>query len=103
MATQDRAAASGKVGTEEAILTTQNTQYDAIGSKYGDIKVKPAVQPERPSVEAVLGDVRGKRCLGGFFPPILLLSSSLLRVYSVVRFDVAPCSSHYLIYFCVHV
>ena len=57
MATQSAKATGG-------VESTQNRQYDDIGSKYGDIKVKPAVQPERPSVLAVLGDVRGKRCLG---------------------------------------
>ena len=58
--------ASEKAGTGEGgdVRSTQNRQYDNIGSKYGDIKVKPAVQPERPSVLAVLGDVTGKRCLG---------------------------------------
>jgi hypothetical protein len=51
MATQDGAFAGGTAGPR----STQNTQYDAIGSKYGDIKSKPATQP---------GDVKGKRCLG---------------------------------------
>ncbi|OAG02288.1 uncharacterized protein CC84DRAFT_1167367 [Paraphaeosphaeria sporulosa] len=56
-------------------VSTQNTQYDAIGSKYGDIKSKPATQPEPPSVVEALGDVSGKRCLGrlAFFfslPPL---------------------------------
>ena len=45
-------------------MSTQNRQYDAIGSKYGEIKVAPATQPERPSVKSVLGDVSGLRCLG---------------------------------------
>jgi hypothetical protein len=53
-------------GQAGEVKSTQNRQYDDIGSKYGDIKVKPAVQPERPSVLAVLGDVAGKRCLGRF-------------------------------------
>lgn len=47
-------------------MSTQNRQYDAIGSAYGNIKVAPATQPERPSVEGVLGDVRGLKCLGTF-------------------------------------
>lgn len=57
-------------GQAGEVKPTQNRQYDEIGSKYGDIKVKPAVQPEKPSVLAVLGDVAGRRCLGRFLSGI---------------------------------
>jgi hypothetical protein len=45
-------------------VSTQNTQYDKIGTKYNSMHDLPAVQPEEPSVRAVLGDVQGLRCLG---------------------------------------
>ncbi|KAF2110966.1 S-adenosyl-L-methionine-dependent methyltransferase [Lophiotrema nucula] len=44
-------------------VDTQNTQYDKIGTKYASMADLPAVQPERPSVIAALGDIKGARCL----------------------------------------
>jgi hypothetical protein len=51
----------GGVGMEES---TQNTQYDEIGTNYMAIKELGAVEAELPSVVAALGRVDGKRCLG---------------------------------------
>lgn len=39
------------------------TQYDSIGQRYGDIKSMPAAQVEKPSIQAVLGDMSGLNCL----------------------------------------
>ena len=50
----------------EAGKSTQNTQYDKIGTKYNAIKVLPSVEPEEPSVTKALGSVKGMRCLGMF-------------------------------------
>lgn len=36
-----------------------STQYNAIGKRYGSMKELPAAEPERPSVVAALGDVKG--------------------------------------------
>lgn len=62
-------------------MSTQNTQYDGIGSKYNDIKSKDAIQPELPSVVQALGDISGKRCLGtlafSLSPPPLPPASSI--------------------------
>jgi hypothetical protein len=44
--------------------STQNTQYDEIGTNYMAIKEMGAVEAELPSVVAALGRVDGKRCLG---------------------------------------
>lgn len=45
--------------------STQNTQYDQIGTKYLEIKTLPAVEPELPSIFDALGDgVKERRCLG---------------------------------------
>lgn len=39
------------------------TQYDSITSRYGSMQDLPASSIERPSIEAVIGDVTGLRCL----------------------------------------
>jgi hypothetical protein len=52
--------------SKDSAQSTQNTQYDNIGTKYNNIKVLPAAEPEEPSVVKALGDVQGKRCLGEF-------------------------------------
>jgi hypothetical protein len=45
--------------------STQNMQYDQIGTRYLEIKTLPAVEPELPSILDSLGDrVRGTKCLG---------------------------------------
>lgn len=44
--------------------STQNTQYDKIGTNYNKVHVLPAVEPERPSVIAALGDIKGAKCIG---------------------------------------
>lgn len=45
--------------------STQNTQYDQIGTRYLEIKTLPAVEPEVPSILDALGDgARGMKCLG---------------------------------------
>jgi hypothetical protein len=49
-------------------VSTQNTQYDKIGTKYNFLHELPAVQPQAPSITAVLGDIKGLRCLGKFLP-----------------------------------
>ncbi|KAK7190580.1 hypothetical protein DPSP01_007238 [Paraphaeosphaeria sporulosa] len=96
-------------------VSTQNTQYDAIGSKYGDIKSKPATQPEPPSVVEALGDVSGKRCLDlacglGFYSALLVrLGAASVHGYDIsstmveaarkahphpnLHFEVADCSA----------
>lgn len=56
MASQEKDASAGQ--------STQNTQYDKIGTKYNAIKLLPATEPEVPSVKAALGDITGKTCLG---------------------------------------
>jgi SAM-dependent methyltransferase len=38
-------------------------QYDAIATRYGGMQALPAPSIERPSVEAILGDITGLRCL----------------------------------------
>jgi len=38
-------------------------QYDAIATLYGATKDLPAPSLEQPSVEAILGDITGLRCL----------------------------------------
>ncbi|KAH8716730.1 S-adenosyl-L-methionine-dependent methyltransferase [Phaeosphaeriaceae sp. PMI808] len=43
--------------------STQNTQYDKIGTKYNVMTTLPSVEPEEPSVIKALGSVEGKRCL----------------------------------------
>ncbi|KAF1979050.1 S-adenosyl-L-methionine-dependent methyltransferase [Bimuria novae-zelandiae CBS 107.79] len=89
MSTPGSATASG--GTAAEVQSTQNKQYDKIGSKYGDIKEKPATQPERPSVVAVLGDITGKRCLDlacGLGHYTALLAS--LGASSVHGYDISP-------------
>lgn len=57
MTSESASAASGAV-------STQNTQYDKIGTKYNSMHELPAIEPEKPSVISVLGDITGKRCLG---------------------------------------
>lgn len=49
-------------------VSTQNTQYDKIGTKYNFLHELPAVQPQAPSIRAVLGDIKGLRCLGKSSP-----------------------------------
>jgi hypothetical protein len=61
--------------------STQNTQYDQIGTKYNTIKVLPATEPEEPSVIKALRNIEGKRCLGNI-PP--LPDSHKLRLVSFV-------------------
>jgi hypothetical protein len=62
-------------------VSTQNTQYDKIGTKYNFLHDLPAVQPEEPSVRAVLGNIEGLRCLGKF-PPSWFIVSFLFIVPS---------------------
>ncbi|KAF2469089.1 S-adenosyl-L-methionine-dependent methyltransferase [Lindgomyces ingoldianus] len=47
----------------EKFPSTQNTQYDKIGTKYNYMHELPAVQPEKPSVVAAVGGIKGLRCL----------------------------------------
>ncbi|KAF2195972.1 hypothetical protein GQ43DRAFT_289120 [Delitschia confertaspora ATCC 74209] len=46
--------------------STQNTQYDKLGTKYNSIHDLPVTKPEIPSVLAALGDIKGAKCLGTF-------------------------------------
>jgi hypothetical protein len=62
--------------------STQNTQYDKIGTKYNAIKTLPAAEPEEPSVVKALSDIRGKRCLGTPFSHNHLLRSLLENTLS---------------------
>ncbi|KAH7377346.1 S-adenosyl-L-methionine-dependent methyltransferase [Pyrenochaeta sp. MPI-SDFR-AT-0127] len=55
MASQEKVESAGQ--------STQNTQYDQIGTKYNAVKLLPAAEPEVPSVKAALGDITGKTCL----------------------------------------
>jgi hypothetical protein len=55
--------------------STQNTQYDKIGTKYNTIKTLPGTEPEEPSVTKALGDIHGLKCLGK--PPSLSTLPSL--------------------------
>ncbi|KAH7406483.1 S-adenosyl-L-methionine-dependent methyltransferase [Phaeosphaeria sp. MPI-PUGE-AT-0046c] len=47
----------------ETTNSTQNTQYDKIGTKYNKIKTLPAAEPEEPSSIKALGNIVGKTCL----------------------------------------
>ncbi|KAL5396388.1 hypothetical protein PMIN06_005652 [Paraphaeosphaeria minitans] len=107
--------ATSGADTTRAKVSTQNMQYDAIGSKYGDIKSKPATQPEPPSVVEALGDVSGKRCLDlacglGFYSALLVkLGAASVHGYDIsstmveaarkahphpnLHFEVADCSA----------
>jgi ubiquinone/menaquinone biosynthesis C-methylase UbiE len=38
-------------------------QYDTIATRYGGMQTLPAPSIEKPSVEAILGDITGLRCL----------------------------------------
>ncbi|KAF2727535.1 S-adenosyl-L-methionine-dependent methyltransferase [Polyplosphaeria fusca] len=69
----------------------QSTQYDKIGKKYGSMADLPAIHPERPSVIAGLGDVKGLRCLDlacGLGRYSYLLHE--LGASSVTAFDISP-------------
>ena len=59
----------GKDGSGRAMHeSTQNTQYDRIGTRYLEIKTLPAVEPEVLSILNTLGDgVRGRKCLGKLY------------------------------------
>jgi hypothetical protein len=63
MAAESNAAATA--------TSTQNTQYDKIGTKYNKVHVLAAVEPERPSVIAALGDIKGAKCLGEFWRGVI--------------------------------
>ena len=51
--------------------STQNTQYDRIGTDYLKVKELPAAEPELPSILSALGKdgVKGTGCLGMFLRP----------------------------------
>ena len=70
-------AAGGKSSGAER--STQNTQYDQIGTRYLEIKVLPAAQPEVPSILNALGGngVMGKKCLG------MLIDSFSHKLYTM--------------------
>lgn len=70
-------AAGGKSSGAER--STQNTQYDQIGTRYLEIKVLPAAQPEVPSILNALGEngVMGKKCLG------MLIDSFSHKLYTM--------------------
>jgi SAM-dependent methyltransferase len=44
-------------------LAAMSTQYDAIAVQYGSMKDLPAGSLERPSVDAIIGNITGLRCL----------------------------------------
>lgn len=71
MAVSAGARESGAGGAAEGDASvvqksTQNTQYDLIGTEYLKIKELPAAESEVPSILAALGEggARGKKCLG---------------------------------------
>ncbi|KAF1846242.1 S-adenosyl-L-methionine-dependent methyltransferase [Cucurbitaria berberidis CBS 394.84] len=79
---------AGHVGVKES---TQNTQYDQIGTKYNRIKTLPATEAEVPSVVRALGDIVGKKCLDlacGTGKYTALLSS--LGASTVHGYDISP-------------
>jgi hypothetical protein len=59
---------AAQTSNEEKKSSTQNTQYDQIGTEYLKIKTLSAAEPEVPSILKVLGEgeVAGARCLGMF-------------------------------------
>jgi len=68
--------------------STQNTQYDKIGTKYNAIKVLPSVEPEEPSVTRALGNIEGKRCLGTstfYHPAKVILHGSTTATNNEIR------------------
>jgi hypothetical protein len=74
-------------------VSTQNTQYDKIGTKYNSMHDLPAVQPEEPSVRAVLGDIQGLRCLGSLLSiqvTFLWHSSFPMRMSHVMELFTLP-------------
>ncbi|KAF2006421.1 S-adenosyl-L-methionine-dependent methyltransferase [Amniculicola lignicola CBS 123094] len=104
-------------GGGNVVASTQNTQYDQIGSKYNTMHVLPSVEPERPSVLKALGDIKGLRCLdlacgtGRYTNLLHSLGASLVDGYDIsttmvegatkayppetfsnLRFSVADCS-----------
>ncbi|KAF1930446.1 S-adenosyl-L-methionine-dependent methyltransferase [Didymella exigua CBS 183.55] len=72
--------------------STQNTQYDGIGTRYLEIKTLPAAEPELPSILSALGDVvEGKKCLDlacgtGKYTHLI----STLSATSVTGYDISP-------------
>lgn len=60
------AGGTAKGGANVAQKSTQNTQYDQIGTDYLKIKELPAAESEVPSILAALGEggVERKKCLG---------------------------------------
>ena len=44
-------------------LAAMSTQYDAVAVQYGSMKDLPAGSLERPSVDAIIGNITGLRCL----------------------------------------
>ncbi|KAF9690594.1 hypothetical protein EKO04_011504 [Ascochyta lentis] len=78
---------------EMQTTSTQNTQYDQIGTKYLEIKQLPAVEPEVPSILAALGEggVKGKKCLGMLdFTTFSQNIRTLLEVFSSIALSDQP-------------
>ncbi|PVI00418.1 S-adenosyl-L-methionine-dependent methyltransferase [Periconia macrospinosa] len=73
----------------EGEVSTQNTQYDQIGMRYNSMHDLPVVQPEKPSVVAALGDIRGKTCLdlacgtGRYTALLATLGASVVQGYDI--------------------
>ncbi|KAF2656969.1 S-adenosyl-L-methionine-dependent methyltransferase [Lophiostoma macrostomum CBS 122681] len=81
-------ASGNRTGTASA---SQTTQYDSIGIKYNSMHDLPAVLPEKPSVLAALGNIKGARCLDlacgtGRYTHLL----STLGATSVTGYDISP-------------
>ncbi|CAI6337912.1 unnamed protein product [Periconia digitata] len=108
MATQESTPTS-KDGTpqprEEDVarhkISTQNTQYDQIGMRYNSMHDLPAVQPEKPSVVTVLGDVKGKKCLdlacgtGRYTSLLSTLGATTVHGYDISTSMIAGATSTY--------
>ncbi|KAJ4364129.1 hypothetical protein N0V83_009584 [Neocucurbitaria cava] len=87
----DQESGNGGVTAGGSSTSTQNTQYDKIGSKYNKIKTLPATEPEVPSVLKALGGIKGKRCLDlacgtGKYTSLLLSHGAS----SVHAYDISP-------------
>lgn len=66
---QKKSGASGAKDGRATGESTQNTQYDKIGTKYLEIKTLSALEPEMLSILDALGDaIKGTNCLGMPYP-----------------------------------
>ncbi|KAF2177108.1 S-adenosyl-L-methionine-dependent methyltransferase [Zopfia rhizophila CBS 207.26] len=87
--------------TDAASTSTQNTQYDKIGTKYKLMHELPAIQPERPSVLAALSDIKGTRCLdlacgtGRYSHLMLTIGAASVTGYDISSFMIDGARASY--------